>query len=167
MLTKLKIALALSATLISGVAGVAAANGFDNADAGPRAGLLQKYDLNGDGKLDAAEKAAMKADFQAKRAAKKAEMLAKYDTNKDGKLEPAERQVMREDMATKRFEKMDTNKDGVVSMAEFQAAAARHKGGGFRHRGHGRGGWGRHGNGPRANGPGPSFGPGTDGPINK
>ncbi len=131
MLTKLKVALILSASLIGGVA---AAHGFSGAD---KAALLQKYDTNGDGKLDDTERAAMKADFAAKRAEKKAQMLAKYDTNKNGKLDPAERKVMRDDKLTARFEKLDTNHDGQVSIAEFKAGAKlghHHHG----HRGHGK-----------------------------
>ena len=63
MLTKMKIALALCASLAGGVA---MADGFHGGGEG-RTEILQKYDTNKDGKLDATEKAAMKADFQAKR----------------------------------------------------------------------------------------------------
>lgn len=127
MLTKLKLALALSGSLFAGAAGVAAAHPGNGA-------LLQKYDTNKDGKLDDQEKATMRADFQAKRAERKAEMLAKYDTNKDGKLDQSERAVMREDLTVKSFEKMDTNKDGQISLDEFKAARA--KLGGMRHARH-------------------------------
>lgn len=131
MLTKLKVALILSASLVGGVA---AAHGFSGGD---KAAMLQKYDTNGDGKLDDTERAAMKADFAAKRAEKKAQMLAKYDTNKNGKLDPAERAVMRDDKLTARFEKLDTNHDGQISMAEFKAGNAK-MGGHHKHgRGHG------------------------------
>jgi hypothetical protein len=73
--------------------------------------------------------------------AKKAAMLAKYDTNKDGKLDEKERAVMRDEMLTARFEKMDLNKDGQISLEEFKKfsaeKAAKHqgRGGGF-HRHH-------------------------------
>ncbi|MBI1841863.1 MAG: hypothetical protein HYR88_13575 [Verrucomicrobia bacterium] len=56
--------------------------------------MLKKYDKNGDGKLDEAEKAAMQADNKKKR---EAELLKKYDKNGDGKLDDAEREAMRED----------------------------------------------------------------------
>ena len=116
MFTKLKLALMISAPLIAGTAAVALAqNGSGKAE------LLQKYDTNKDGKLDDTERAAMKADFAAKRAERKAAMLAKYDTNKDGKLDASERAVMRDDQLTERFKKLDTNGDGVISLSEFKA----------------------------------------------
>src|SRR3569623_832006 len=68
MLTKLKLAIALCGSLAGGVHGGAA-----------RAEILQKYDTNKDGKLDDAEKAAM-------RDARATEAFSKLDTNKDGQL---------------------------------------------------------------------------------
>jgi Ca2+-binding EF-hand superfamily protein len=135
MFTKTKIALALIASLAAG--GVAAAEGFHGGGAG-RAEILQKYDLNKDGKLDASEKAAMKADFQAKRAERKAEMLAKFDTNKDGKLDDGEKAAMREVRTEQAFKKLDQNGDGQISLAEFKAGRAkfgmhRHARGRFHH----------------------------------
>lgn len=148
-MTKLKLALALSGSLLASVAGVASAQGWGGG--GPRkAALLEKYDTNGDGQLDAQEKAAMRADFKAKREARKQEMLAKYDTNKDGKLEPAERQVMRDEKAAKLFEKIDVDHNGVITLNEFKQAEGKlmHARRGFRmHRGHGRFGKGRFGGG--------------------
>jgi hypothetical protein len=139
MMTKIKLALVMSIGLLGSVTGIAAANGAFAGDGGPRkAEILAKYDTNGDGKLDDNERAAMRADFKAKRQARKAEMLAKYDTNKDGKLEPNERAVMKTEMATKRFAKLDTNGDGVISKDEFLAGAQKMHGGG-----HFRGGWGK------------------------
>jgi len=69
--------------------------------------------------------------------AKKAAMLAKYDTNKDGKLDEAERKVMIDDRATEQFQKMDSNGDGQISLAEFKAFKEAHP---F----HARHGFGRH-----------------------
>ena len=140
MMTKLKLALALSGSLLASVAGVASAQGWGGGGPG-KAAVLQKYDTNGDGQLDAQERAAMRADFKAKRQAKRAELLAKYDTNKDGKLEPAERKVMRDEMATKIFEKIDLDHNGVITLDEFKQAEGKlmHARRGFRmHRGHGR-----------------------------
>lgn len=131
MLTKMKIALAVCGSLVAGGVGVAAAQGFGGG--GPRGAVMQKYDTNGDGKLDDQERAAMRADFQAKRQEMKAKMLAKYDINKDGKLEPEERAAMREDRAERQFKRLDTNGDGQLSFAEFKQAR-RFRG----HRGHGR-----------------------------
>ena len=130
MLKKLGLALALSGSLFAGAAGIAAAQGAGPQD---KATLLQKYDTNGDGKLEPNERAAMRADFQAKREARKAAMLARFDTNKDGKLDKAERKVMRETLATEAFEKMDLDHNGSISLAEFKEARGQfmrhHRGG--------------------------------------
>jgi hypothetical protein len=65
-------------------------------------------------------------------------MLAKYDLNHNGKLDPEERKLMIDDRAEKRFEKLDTNGDGVISKEEFKAGAEKmagrmHKRFGHRH----------------------------------
>lgn len=51
----------------------------------PSKETLEKYDANKDGKLDEAEKAAMKADEDAAKAAKKAEKEAAREAKKAGK----------------------------------------------------------------------------------
>jgi hypothetical protein len=137
MLTKLKLALALTATLAAGAAGFAAANtgtaAADDAGVGWKQKLLEKYDTNGNGQLDPSERAQMRADMKAKRQERRQEMLAKYDLNKDGKLEPDERRLMLEDRAAKRFDKLDVNGDGVLTKQEFTAGFVK---AGMRHRHH-------------------------------
>jgi Ca2+-binding EF-hand superfamily protein len=119
MLTKLKLALLIAAPLVAGATTYAAAHGND-AD---RQTLIQKFDTNGDGKLDDNERAQMKAAFAAKRAERQKEALAKYDTNKDGQLDATERKAMRDDKLTTRFQAMDKDGDGKLSLAEFKAGA--------------------------------------------
>ena len=132
MLTKLKLALLISAPLVAGATSFAVAQGNDT----PHQQMIEKFDLNHDGKLDDAERAQMKAAFQAKRAERKAEALAKFDANKDGKLDDGERQAMRDSKLSDRFQAMDTNGDGKLSIDEFKAGAAK---GGFHHGRHGHG----------------------------
>jgi len=99
MLTKIKIALALCGSLLVGGGGFAAAQGVTStpdAQAQPQAKrermkekMLAKYDINKDGKLDNAERAAMKTE-RAEEAFKKA------DTNGDGKLSIGEFKTLRQ-----------------------------------------------------------------------
>jgi hypothetical protein len=120
MFTKMKLAIALAASLVAGTTTFALANGGGEGKWNKQE-MLQKYDTNGDGKLDDAEKAKMKADMKAKREARRAKKLAQYDTNHDGKLDAGERAAMKAAMAEKRFAKLDTNGDGVISKEEFLA----------------------------------------------
>ena len=155
MFTKLKLALGLTGLLTAGTAGLALANGgggggFDKQK------MLEKYDTNKDGVLDANEKAVMRTDFQAKRAAKKAERIAKFDKNGDGKLDATERAEMKATMSAERFAKLDTNKDGVISLQEFQAGRQGRHGGMHRHHGGAKhGGWKKGGQGGAGPGPTP------------
>src|SRR5580704_4949416 len=130
MLTKLKLALALTATLAAGAAGFAAANSAPTTDGSAVTTSAQP---------DAAQRAAMRAEMKAKRQAHYEKMLAKYDLNKDGKLEPNERKAMIDDRAAKRFDKLDVDGKGVITKAQFVAGfermqMRRHQG--FRHRHH-------------------------------
>ncbi|HEU4733252.1 MAG TPA: EF-hand domain-containing protein, partial [Kofleriaceae bacterium] len=79
-------------------------------------------------KLDDAERAQMKAAFEARRAERHREALAKYDRDKDGKLDDAERKAMRDDKLAARFKAMDTNGDGKLTLDEFKAGAGLHHG---------------------------------------
>lgn len=119
MLTKLKLALAIAAPLVAGAATYAAAQG-----PGPerKAEMLQKFDQNADGQLDDAERAKMKEAFAAKRAARHQEMLQKFDANRDGQLDKTERLAMHDAKAAERFQKLDKNGDGALSLDEFKAA---------------------------------------------
>lgn len=114
-LQQLKLMIGTCALVIGGVAGFAAAQGPDHTPA---------------------DRTAMKAKW----AEKKQEMLAKFDANKNGVLDPAEKVALHEARAEKRFDRLDANNDGVLSLDEFKAGKR-----GFGHRGHRghRGGMGR------------------------
>jgi hypothetical protein len=130
MLTKLKLALLISAPLVTSATTYALAG-----DGPTGAAVIQKFDKNGDGKLDDAERADMRAAFKAKRAERHQAMLARFDTNKDGKLDASERVAMRDSLVTERFQKLDKNGDGQISLDEFKASAG--KAGMHRHGRHG------------------------------
>src|SRR5215510_1871092 len=66
MLTKLKLALLISAPLVAGATTYAFARG--DASGAAKQERIQKFDQNGDGTLDDAERAQMKAAFAARRA---------------------------------------------------------------------------------------------------
>ena len=108
---KIGIAIALCASLIGGVA----------------MAQPHKWDDNGDGQLSQAERAEKREHMKAKRAEIRQQMLLKFDANKDGQLDPTERQVMRETFALETFKRLDTDGNGVLSLAEFKAG----KGKGF------------------------------------
>lgn len=125
MFNKTKLGIAFLGLSLA-VGGLAAADGFRGG--APRAEILQKYDLNKDGKLDDGERAAMRADFKAKFEAKRADMISRFDTNKDGKLDDGEKAVMQDTLTTERFKKLDANGDGVISLDEFKAGTKEHFG---------------------------------------
>lgn len=125
MFTKLKLALALSATLAAGAAGFAAAN-TGTAAAGDASGANVTQ-------VDSAQRQQMRAEWKAKREARREKMLAKYDLNKDGRLEPSERKLMLEDRAAKRFDKLDVNHTGTITKQEFVNGFVKT---GMRHRHH-------------------------------
>lgn len=97
MLTKLKIALVTAGLLVSGVA----------AAQGTTAAPIDR-----------------KAEIRAKRQAMKQEMLQKFDTNKDGTLDDGERTAMHDARVLERFKRLDTDGNGVLSLAEFKAGKA-------------------------------------------
>jgi hypothetical protein len=131
MLTKLKLALLISAPLVAGATTYAMAGDGPAHDA-----VIQKFDKNADGKLDDAERADLRAAFKARRAEHRQAMLSRFDKNADGKLDDAERATMRDALVTERFQAMDKNGDGVVSLDEFKATAGKaglHRHGRHRH----------------------------------
>lgn len=113
------------------------------------AAVLKKNDVNHDGVLTEAEKAALQADKekkQAAREARRAEDLARYDLNKDGKLSQDERAARKADdekaraesraakdarkaekaaaAEAKKLARYDRNKNGVLDEDELAAVKA-------------------------------------------
>lgn len=84
----------------------------------------KKFDTNGDGKLDDAEKAAARAAFGEKLKKEHPEAFAKIDTNGDGVLSEEEAKAGREkmkEMRDKMKAQADANGDGKVDDAEREA----------------------------------------------
>ena len=135
-MTKLKWIVAASALCVAAAGGLALAKG--HGDPARKPTMMQKFDANGDGALDTAERAKMKEAFAAHRAARKAARIARFDADQDGALSPAERAAMKDEFARERFAKLDANGDGALSLDEFKAGAGGHHRGG-RHRGGHRG----------------------------
>lgn len=115
-MSKVKMLFVTSLVTLTALAGVAAAKNH-----GHRAGMMQKLDTNGDGKLDDAEKARARQ----LHAQRKAQRLAQFDANKNGALDPAEKQAMHDKRAIDRFAQLDANKDGKLSLDEFKAGRMR------------------------------------------
>ena len=79
-----------------------------------RAKLIEKFDSDGDGKLNESERVAAKAAKQERRA----ELIALHDTDGDGKLSKEEKQAAKEAF----IEKYDTDGDGKLNDDERQLA---------------------------------------------
>ena len=126
MMKKWKWIVASSALCVAAAGGLALAKGHDPAK---RAAMMQKFDANGDGALDDAERTKLKEAFAAKHAARKAARIARFDADRDGALSPAERAAMQDARARARFGKLDTNGDGKLSLDEFKAGRAFGRGG--------------------------------------
>ena len=89
-------------TVIAVLAGLATASGTPEEEEGRKhrghPGIkqwIEKFDKNGDGKLDEAER-------KAAGAAKKAEFLKKFDKDGDGKIGPEERKAIAEEFKGRR-----------------------------------------------------------------
>ena len=88
--------------------------------------VLKKYDVNHDGVLTEAEKAAWQADQEKEKAAREARRaadLARYDLDKDGRLSPDERAAKKADVEKARAE----NKAAKDARKAEKAAAAEAK----------------------------------------
>ena len=87
-----------------------------------RARMLERFDANGDGELDATEKQAASAARQARRA----DALARYDADHDGKLDKTERRGLVQERRGERFDriaaKLDKNGDGALTPDELPQA---------------------------------------------
>jgi hypothetical protein len=94
MIKKYKLALATGLALALATVGIATAD-RDRGDRPDRKAMKEKFDTNKDGQLDDAERAEMKAAFQARRAERLEKKFAQLDTNNDGVLSKAEFQEMK------------------------------------------------------------------------
>lgn len=83
--------------LVFATASASAQEKPEKAPKGPGKATLKKYDADGDGQLNDAEKAAHQAENKARREAREADRLAKYDADHDGKLSAEEREKMKAD----------------------------------------------------------------------
>lgn len=97
----------------------------DRARKGPPKEIIEKFDKDGDGKLNDEERAAAKAEMKKRRAAAKAKMLERFDTDKDGKLSDEEKTAMKAAIAKERKEiraavlaKFDKDGDGKLDADE-------------------------------------------------
>lgn len=103
----------------------------DPSFAARRARLLAAHDADHDGRLDAAEREAMRAALKAKRLDRKAsafqipaEFLAKHDRNKDGEMSGEEWKAAWEAETKVLTATYDADKDGKLGPAEKKAMLA-------------------------------------------
>lgn len=80
--------------------------------------ILEKFDKDGDGKLNEEERAAAKAAREEMMEARKKEMLGKFDKDGDGELNGEEKEAMKEGRKKMMLEKFDKDGDGKLNDAE-------------------------------------------------
>lgn len=80
--------------------------------------LIEKFDKDGDGKLNKQEREAARAERRARMEERRKQALEKFDTDKDGELSKEERKAMKEARRAKRLEKFDADGDGELSEEE-------------------------------------------------
>ena len=84
-------------------------------------GILEKFDKDGDGKLNEDERKAARLAGEDAMKARKAEMLKKFDKDGDGKLSEEEETAMREERKKMMLEKFDKDGDGELNDEEKAA----------------------------------------------
>jgi Ca2+-binding EF-hand superfamily protein len=119
------IAFAVTMTL-AGSTALAGARGHGKHQAGDKAQrMLQKFDSNHDGVLDASELEAMAAH----RAQRRAQRFQRFDRDGDGTLNKAEKQAFKQERramktrkrAARKLARLDQNNDGALSWSEVSA----------------------------------------------
>lgn len=85
-----------------------------------RAEVLKRFDADGSGRLEDAERATARETLRA-------ELRAKLDTDGNGQVDPAERFAAREARRAEHKAEIDTNGDGAVSNEELDAARERRR----------------------------------------
>lgn len=94
--------------------------------------VIEKFDKDGDGKLNKEEREAARAEHKARMEERRKKALEKFDADKDGKLSEEERKVMKEARRAKMLERFDKDGDGELSEDERKemrkAMKGRHKG---------------------------------------
>lgn len=88
--------------------------------------LVEKFDTNGDGKLDVSEKAAARAAFGERLKSKHPKLFERIDSDGNGVLSEAEGKAAREKLHEAK-KKIDANGDGTLDDGERAAAKAQFK----------------------------------------